>query len=57
MEYMILAAERGSFAGEKPYQELTTKVNEAMKQGWRPAGGIATLEDHTLMQAMTRGKR
>ncbi len=63
MDYEILIVEAAGPTGthfEKAAAELAEKVTEAMREGWRPKGGVAcavsqmTREPY-LMQAMVRG--
>ena len=63
MDYEILIVEAAGPMGthfEKAAAELAEKVTAAMREGWRPKGGVAcavsqmTREPY-LMQAMVRG--
>ena len=61
MEYMILKA-RAEYQINSPHKDvtlnedttkLTNKINGAIKQGWKPQGGICRDEYH-LRQAMIK---
>ena len=40
----------------KNSQDLTTKVNEKLAEGWRPRGGLAVNGDQLLQAIVRRGK-
>ena len=62
MRYKILVQRAGSAlktAFEHAADELSRKVNEAIRDGWEPQGGLtvgetATIEVPHLMQAMIK---
>ncbi|MGA9750878.1 MAG: DUF1737 domain-containing protein [Acidobacteriota bacterium] len=63
MDYEILMVEAAGPTGthfEKAAAELAEKVTAAMREGWRPKGGVAVGQSQMtrapyLFQAMVRG--
>lgn len=63
MEYKVLVVRGAGVTGthfEKAAEELSDRVNEAIKEGWRPQGGLCVGESQVtrepyLMQAVVRG--
>lgn len=48
MEYTIASG------GSEFRDDLIASVNELLKTGWRPVGGVTVVENNFLIQAMTR---
>jgi|WetSurMetagenome_2_1015567.scaffolds.fasta_scaffold501920_1 hypothetical protein len=61
MEYKVIHLSAVTLTGtnfEKASEKLATLVNEAIKEGWKPQGGVTVgltlLKEPFLLQAMTR---
>ncbi len=60
MEYCVVGADVGSIVSRdvsKTTQDLSARVGELIADGWRPQGGVASVQAGAgiyLLQAMTR---
>ncbi|MCF3649086.1 hypothetical protein [Synoicihabitans lomoniglobus] len=52
--YQIITVSFG-FTQKKALDELASRVNEAMRQGWKPTGGLST-SGTLLAQAMYKSR-
>lgn len=53
MEYTIVEHEVWESGGYAP-GSMIEKVNDKIKQGWIPVGGVCNVKDRTYYQAMTK---
>tara|TARA_B110000305_G_scaffold236684_1_gene298521 strand:- start:2027 stop:2203 length:177 start_codon:yes stop_codon:yes gene_type:complete len=53
-DYQVVSATIG-FSMKRAVTQLTLDVNEALKRGWKPIGGISVVSTQ-LMQAMVRSR-
>jgi hypothetical protein len=53
MEYKIVTAQN-LLSTTKAVEKLTLAVNEALRMGWEPVGGIALTEHGTVAQALIK---
>ncbi len=53
MEYTVVSVELNKPYVERSIEKLRSIVNQLIRQGWIPLGGIA-IHDLFLLQAMTR---